>query len=317
MVNLAEKLGYSKSNIDNVNSIIKRIAEGLNIPEGKSIKKSNLKNIDKLEEAIKDKISPKKYVEAIQIMYKLAVHKKVDDKHIDAINELRAKYKASKQTDYASNTKFIPEQFDEIKEKLKDNLTNDNTFNKRLAMFHYLFGGIRSGEIHKTKTITKGKTPPKDDTHNYLMIKTKKWVVNQFKNKGKKHEPRILDVPDLMINEAKKDKNETYFLSADDTTLGTTQLGRAFKKMTGVNMKDFRHMESEKSQSLPKEEREVIAKKNDHSVDTQTIVYSNKMTDELTDESILDTIQKIKTHIDATGNTELLDKIKTTLFNSA
>ena len=288
MEELLSELPYSAKNMANVKSILKKMANVMGI---KMFLKKDFKNIDKLKEHIKEAMKPSKYTEAIQIMYQVAKILGVSKKHLENMENLRDAFRETRLLDYKSNAKYIPDNFEGIRKQLESFFNDDNILIRRLAKFYHAFGGIRQGEIRQTKVHTS-RTHPRDIDFNYFMVKDKEWLIYNHKNAHRSKKQRTLKLPELILNELDTSENGVFYLTGTDKPANASKITRIFKTMTGITMKDLRHMEAEHYKGSSTEKQKEVSDKNGHSLSTMRLIYSNAFTNGDINETMVEDAKK-------------------------
>ena len=271
MEDLLKQLPYSAKNASNVKSILKKLSKAMDVER---FLKKDFKDISRLEEVIKEAMKPSKYAEATQVMYQVGKVLGVKAKYLEPLQELRDSFRETRLADYKANAKYIPDNFNEVKDMLLHYFNVENTLKRRLAKFYYAFGGIRQGEIRQTK-IHKSKSYPRDTSYNYFMIKDKEWIIHNHKNAGRSNKMRKLKLPKSLIEECETSEDGTYYLTGTDTPANASKITRVFKNMTLITPLDWRHMEVIHSEKEPVQKQKEVADKNGHSLSTARLIYSN------------------------------------------
>ena len=274
MQDILEQLPYSAKNLPNVKSILKKLTTAMKVER---LLKKDFKDTNKLADIIKESVKPSKYAEATQVLYQVGKVLGVKPKYLEALANVRDQFRETRLEDYKNNAKYIPDNFNEVKDMLKKYFDSDDILTRRLAKFYYAFGGIRQGEIRNTK-IVKGNKYPRDTAFNYFMLKDKDWLIHKHKNAHRTSKSRELKLPQGLIDESEDSENGTFYLTGTMTPANASKLTRVFKSLTGITMKDWRHMEAEAFKYAPTKKQKEVSEKNGHSLSTMRLIYSNAFT---------------------------------------
>lgn len=284
---ILDNLNYSVKNRPNVKSIIKKISKSFDIDV---IGLKEIKGTKQLKENIQEVFPGGKYLEAVQVIFRVAEYLKAPKDTLKKLSKLRDFFKLSRDTDYVQGREYISNDYEEFKEKLEKIADSDKTPGpqRRVALFYSQVGSIRAGELLNTK-VTHKKTPPNED-YNWISLKGKKYYAYKHKNKDTDKTERVIKLSKEFVKGIPSEVSEGhYYVTDSDSKMNSPKFTRMFKKMLGITSLKLRHLQAVYASNQSGKEQKETAKTLGHSVSTMRNVYGNDMySGEITDKMIKD-----------------------------
>lgn len=287
-IELLESLNVSVSNKANVKCILKKLFDSLDIT---TINKRILNNTIRINNIVQEKYSPKKWVEVMGYVCKIATLMKCKPATITLYQESIKELKKNHLANYNRDRVYIEDTYEQEKEKLKAFLTDEDPLKRRISHLSYYIGGTRKGELLNCK-VTNYKTIPENIEHNCFNIHDSKLYIIHHKTKAKTG-TRIIDISKELLNEVKNDVNNYLIHNIqNDKPISSNTYQKVFKSMLDMNPLDFRHLHAVNNTTKPPHVQQQEANKLGHSLTTSHFVYANGLTNKVVTKALVDEAKK-------------------------